>query len=56
MNNMDKELENAIYEYRKAVVELRNVVERVIKSHNNKIEAVKNIAPFLSDIIKKAQK
>jgi hypothetical protein len=50
---MNNELDEAIYEYKKALVDLKIAVEKLTKSNRDKLKAVKRLQPLLGEIIKK---
>jgi hypothetical protein len=50
------EFEKALFDYKNALEGLKMAVEKLVKSNKQKIDAVRNIAPFLEEIIKKAGK
>ena len=49
MNDLDQ----AIYEYKKSLVDLKIVVEKLVKSNREKLDAVRKLEPLFKDIIKK---
>jgi hypothetical protein len=50
---MNNELDEAIEDYKRAVVDLKIAVEKLTKSNQDKLRAVKRLQPLLGDIIKK---